>query len=349
MTTPDPDSLGGTPASDTPLAEAATPPAGTPIPPAAPSSASSAAASAGSAPSWATPPPPGPTPPPGAAPYGSAGAGQGSGAQAPGGQAFGAGPGGQAPGEAYGAGSGAQASAGQAYGAGQPYGAGYGAPPPNWPGASDRRDTQPPGLVFGVILVVVGVLFLALRLGNITLGPNAWPLWLIVPGLAMLIASMFVPSRGGLGLAIPGTILAIIGGILWVQETYDLYATWAYAWALVAPTGPGLAMLLYGIVHGDGDIARDGLGTTVTGLALFVGFGLFFEGVLGISGHRIDHLDQVLPFAAIGLGVVLIAMAFIDGGRHDRWRDQQRADHRAQRRAAKEQRRAEKAARRAAR
>jgi hypothetical protein len=193
--------------------------------------------------------------------------------------------------------------------------------------------------------VVVGCIFLLLRVGNIALGPDAWPLWLIVPGLAMVAGSLFIPSRGGLGLAIPGAMLAIVGGILWVQATYDLYATWAYAWALVAPTGPGLAMLLYGAVHRDGGLARDGLGATLTGLGLFLGFGLFFEGVIGISGHRMENLDQVLPYAVIGLGALLIILAFVDGGRHNAWRDERRAE----RRAARDLRHTERAARRAAR
>ncbi|MFN8630872.1 MAG: hypothetical protein U0838_11300 [Chloroflexota bacterium] len=295
------------PKPEPPPTEAVTPPDWTTPPPAAPAPPTPPPVDAA-----ATPPPGAAAPPPGSAPYGTAAGAPPYGTTPPG-----------AP----------------------PYGSGYGAPPPGW--SAGRHEPQPSGLVFGVILVVVGGLFLALRLGNITLGPNAWPLWLVVPGLAMLIGSLFIPSRGGLGLAIPGAILAIIGGILWVQETYDLYATWAYAWALVAPTGPGVAMLLYGIVRGDGDLARDGLGTTLTGLGLFVGFGIFFEGVVGISGHRIENLDQVLPYAAIGLGVLLIAMAFIEGGRRDRWRDEHRAERRARRQAEKEQRRAEKAARRA--
>ena len=236
-------------------------------------------------------------------------------------------------------------SAGNAWAAVPPPAAG--STPPGWSQPSpwpERRESPPSGLVFGIILVVVGALFLALRLGNIALGPDAWPLWLIVPGLAMLGGSLFIPSRSGLGLAVPGVILAIVGDILWVQATYDLYGTWVYAWALVAPTGPGLAMLVHGGVHGDVELARDGLRATLVGLGLFLGFALFFEGVLGISGHRIENLDQVLPYAAIGLGVLLIVLAFVDGGRHDSWRDQRRAE----RRAAKERRRAERAAQRAA-
>ena len=230
-----------------------------------------------------------------------------------------------------------------AYGAAPPPGS-----PPAWSSAApwpEHREPRPAGLVAGIILIVVGALFLALRLGRVELGPDAWPLWLIVPGLAMLVGSLFIPSRGGLGLAVPGAVIAVIGVILWVQSAYGLYATWAYAWALVAPTAPGIAMLAYGAVHRDGDLLRDGLGATVTGLGLFVGFGIFFEGVVGISGHRIENLDRVLPYAAIGLGLLLVVLALVDGGRSDPWRDQRRAE----RRAARERRRAERAARRAAR
>jgi hypothetical protein len=187
-------------------------------------------------------------------------------------------------------------------------------------------------MVLGVILVVVGCLFLALRVADVSLGAHAWPLWLVVPGLAMLLGSLAIPARGGLGLGVPGAILATVGLILWVQETYGLYGTWAYAWALVAPAAPGVAMALYGLVHGDRDLAADGLRAFLTGIGLFLGFGLFFEGVIGISGHRIDNLDQVLPYAVIALGVLLVALSLLDGGRASR-RAARREDRRARREA----------------
>ena len=169
----------------------------------------------------------------------------------------------------------------------------------------------------GIVLVVIGVVVLLIRLVDTTLGSSSWPLWIIVPGLVMLIGSLAIPPRGGLGLAIPGTILALVGGILWVQDAYGLYGTWAYAWALVAPTAPGLAMLVYGLARGDRDLAADGFRTTLVGLGLFLGFGLFFEGVVGISGHRIANLDEVLPYVVIGFGALLV-VASLFTGRRDR-------------------------------
>ena len=145
-----------------------------------------------------------------------------------------------------------------------------GPPPPGAPGspppggapsvatpAPDRR-TQP-GLILGMILVVVGAGLLVGRVAELNLAASAWPVWIVVVGLAMLVGSFFIPPRGGVGLAIPGAIVTMVGLVVWVQDAYDLYATWAYAWALVAPTGVGLGMMLYGLVRRDGELASDGL------------------------------------------------------------------------------------------
>jgi hypothetical protein len=189
-------------------------------------------------------------------------------------------------------------------------------PPPPQPQQQPQQQPQTqPGLVAGIVLVVIGVVVLLVRLVDVALGSSSWPLWIMVPGLAMLAGSLAIPPRAGLGLAIPGTIIAIVGGILWVQDTYDMYGTWAYAWALVAPTGPGLAMLIYGLARGDRELAADGFRTTLVGIGLFLGFALFFEGVIGISGHQIANLEEVFPYIVIGFGALLVVASLFGGGR----------------------------------
>ena len=189
---------------------------------------------------------------------------------------------------------------------------------PMTPAAPPPLRTETPGspqlaLVGGIILVIVGTLFLVGRVLDITLGAHAWPLWIIVPGLAMLTGSLFIPPRGGVGLAIPGAIVTMVGLVLWVQESYGLYETWAYAWALVAPTGPGLGMLVYGLARGDRELVGDGLRLTLIGLGLFLGFALFFEGAIGLSGERLAGLDEALPFVVIGLGAVMVVLSLVRG------------------------------------
>src|SRR5262245_30209752 len=171
--------------------------------------------------------------------------------------------------------------------------------PPTQPG-SQREDTGPRrgSLAGGIILVVLGLAFLVARVFRIELGVDAWPIWIVGPGLALLIAGLVVGGPGGLGLVIPGSIITTVGAILWVQDATGLWSTWAYAWALVAPTSVGAGMFLFGITHGDRELTANGLRTLLVGLALFFGFALFFEGVIGLSGGRIPGTDLVLPLVA---------------------------------------------------
>ena len=201
-------------------------------------------------------------------------------------------------------------------------------PPPAGvpPVAEPARPATPPvaaarppqaGIVAGIILIVIGGAFLVARLADLTLGADAWPMWIVIPGLAMLVGSLAIPPRGGLGLAIPGALITMVGLVLWVQESYDVYATWAYAWALVAPTGPGIGMLVYGLARRDRELTADGTRTTLVGLGLFLGFALFFEGVIGLSGNRIAGLDEILPYVVIGLGALMVVLS-LAGGRGTR-------------------------------
>ena len=187
-------------------------------------------------------------------------------------------------------------------------------PPPPPPARAPERSDRGP-LVAGVVLVVIGLAFLAGRFVTVELGVDTWPLWIVVPGVAMLIGSLFIPDRGGVGLAIPGGIVTMVGLVLWVQSATDLYATWAYAWALVAPGGVGVGMFLFGLFRGYRDIVANGLRTILVAVGLFLGFAFFFEAVIGLSGNRIADLDTILPAALVVLGVVVLAMAFVPRGR----------------------------------
>jgi hypothetical protein len=166
-------------------------------------------------------------------------------------------------------------------------------------------------LVLGLALVGLGGLALLAQAGGLTLG---WPAWVIVPGVGLLIAAVVIGGPTGSGVAAVGGIVTMVGVVLAAQEAFDLYATWAYAWALVAPGGVGLGLTIYGLATGRRDDLRGGLGALGVGVVLFlVGF-LFFEGVVGLSGGRFDDLTSVVvPLLLMGLGVVLLVGAFVPG------------------------------------
>jgi hypothetical protein len=170
-------------------------------------------------------------------------------------------------------------------------------------------------MVFGAILILLGLLFLAERFLEINLGRYGWPLFIIVPGVVLFVASLAAPPREGSGLAIAGGIVTAVGVILAVQNATGLWATWAYVWPLVAPGGSGLGMALYGLLRGQPELVSSGARSIGAGLGLFVAFGLFFEGVIGLSGDPFLVGSDYLPIVLIGIGALLLVWGLLRGRR----------------------------------
>ena len=177
---------------------------------------------------------------------------------------------------------------------------------------SSRRTT----IVLGVALVALGALALlgqALRIDILGLG---WPIFILVPGLVVFASGVAVGGKAGLGLAVPGRIVSMVGVVLSFQAATGLWATWAYAWALVAPGGVGLGTVLYGLLTGQRDLVRGGLPILLAGLGLFIGFGLFFEGILHLSGPAFSLAEPLFAVGLVGLGAAILLLGMF-GGRRD--------------------------------
>lgn len=170
-----------------------------------------------------------------------------------------------------------------------------------------RRGT----MALGLALVIFGGLALLGRALSIDLLGLGWPIFVVAPGLALFAAALAVGGRAGLGLAIPGGIVTMVGVVLSFQAATGLFSTWAYAWALVAPGGVGIAMVLYGLLTGQGGIVRDGMPVLLTGIGLFMGFGLFFEGVLHLNGDRLPVGEPVFAAAIVVLGAAILLKGLV--------------------------------------
>lgn len=186
----------------------------------------------------------------------------------------------------------------------------------------ENRWSRVSAVVVGLLLIAVGVVFLAVQsLGwqlPFDLGRVGWPLFIVAPGAVLLVVGLTLPAEPGVGLSIAGGIVTTVGLLLAYQSVYDHYASWAYAWALVAPTSVGAAMVLWSLLHGRGDIARGGIGALAVGLILFLAGFAFFEGVLNIGGDRgLAPLGrQALPIALIAAGILIIVTRLWPGRRH---------------------------------
>jgi len=164
-----------------------------------------------------------------------------------------------------------------------------------------RRD-----LILGGSLIAIGILLLLRQILDLDLGLVAWPVFLVFAGVVLLVFAVADRNRWG-GLAISGSMLTVTGALLLYQEATGLWATWAYAWALVFPVSTGLGLLLYGWLIQRGGPLAVGRRFVVSGLVLFALGAAFFEGVVGLSGFDLGQVGRVaFPAAIIGFGIVLL-------------------------------------------
>ncbi|MGD0249168.1 MAG: hypothetical protein ABSB75_08965 [Candidatus Limnocylindrales bacterium] len=160
--------------------------------------------------------------------------------------------------------------------------------------------------IIGVFLVALGLFFLVSEQLSFDVGRHGWPLFIIVPGALLFLMGLAISHEGGLGAAIPGGIITTVGLLLFVQESTDTYASWAYAWALVTPGSVGVTLTLWGLIHRRWDLFDAGVQAAAAGFGLFVVLGLFFENVLGLDGAHGSVLRNTLPVMAVGLGVLVV-------------------------------------------
>lgn len=185
------------------------------------------------------------------------------------------------------------------------------APPPPAAGQVAALSGPSSSLAVGIVLVVVGVFFLIMRLFQIDLSTYGWPLYVVIPGLTLLIVGYFSLGTGAL---VPGGIVTITGLILLAQNASGDWASWAYAWTLVAPGGVGLGLFLQGLrVHDHGQ-QRVGRNLMFWSLLMFmIGF-VIFESIFNISGQDFGVVGRAaLPVLLIIIGVTLLARSMQRG------------------------------------
>jgi hypothetical protein len=159
---------------------------------------------------------------------------------------------------------------------------------------SQRRSS----LAGGLVLILLGALFLAVQwVPGLQLW-FSWPLIIIGIGVLLLIVGLLT---GVPAMAIPACIVGGIGGLLYWQNATGNWESWAYAWALI-PGFVGVGMVLSGLLGGDTrQTVRGGAWLILISLVLFAVFASFF-GALGLVG-------RYWPVLLIGLGLLVLAQS----------------------------------------
>jgi hypothetical protein len=159
--------------------------------------------------------------------------------------------------------------------------------------------------VGGIVLVGLGVLFLVQQAVGFDLGRFGWPVFVLLPGLGFLLA-FAMGRRGTAGMAVPGCVLTTIGLILILQNTFELWQTWAYAWALI-PASVGLGLRLQGERLNQPRVIKTGTGMLEGFLLAFVVLAAFFELILDLSHFVGGGLRGTLgPAVLILAGIYLL-------------------------------------------
>lgn len=163
------------------------------------------------------------------------------------------------------------------------------------------RARRPDGpTIVGVILVLLGLAWLLGRVANVDMTQVPWPLYVIVLGVVLFLLSVPARDRGGEGLAVVGAMVTVTGLILLYQDATGHWESWAYAWALIAPGGVGLGLLLFGLLGGRRGLIGAGARAALAGLGIFLVGAVFFELILNIGG---DHFGQP---GRVALSIVLV-------------------------------------------
>jgi hypothetical protein len=167
-----------------------------------------------------------------------------------------------------------------------------------------RRGPDQAATIGGVVLVGLGLLFLLEQSFGVDIGHFTWPLFVILPGLGMLVAFALAP-RSAAGLAIPGCVVTTIGLILGVQNTFGLWQTWAYAWTLI-PAAVGLGLRLQSEQLGQPRAMQVGTRMFEFSLLAFVVLFIFFEFILDLS-----HFTGGVLRSTIGPAVLILAGIYL--------------------------------------
>lgn len=163
--------------------------------------------------------------------------------------------------------------------------------------------------ISGIVMIGLGAFWLFAQMTDLNVGAIFWPWFVIVPGLLLLVWGLSLKGGAGQGLSIAGSIVSLVGLVLFYQQLFDQFQSWAYAWALVAPGGVGLGQVLYGVFHNDTALVRGGTRQLRIAAAIFLAGVVFFELIIGISGYGLGF--WAWPLLLILAGVAIMAFGLV--------------------------------------
>lgn len=176
-----------------------------------------------------------------------------------------------------------------------------------------RREDRSAAPILGLLLVLIGVFFFAVQAFAFDWQQISQfgPYLISALGLFLFVLALVVGGQRGETLVVFGSMLTMAGLLILYQDRTGRWASWAYAWALVAPTSIGVGFLIYGFVKGQPELTRRGIRLTAVGLALFLILLVLFEVVFGLSGLLPGLTNYVPAVILISIGALILLGSWI--------------------------------------
>ena len=162
-------------------------------------------------------------------------------------------------------------------------------------------------LFLGILLIAVGAWLVATRqipsLAQFTENMTG-AMWTIGAGVLILVIGLVTNAPG---MAVPASIVAGVGGILYYQDQTNDYSSWAYMWTLI-PGFVGMGTILAGLL---GENTRRNLAGGLRMIVISAVMFLVFATFLGDIDFLGEYGEAIL---LILLGVFVLARGIMRGG-----------------------------------
>jgi hypothetical protein len=162
---------------------------------------------------------------------------------------------------------------------------------------SEKKPVRGSNATLGAVLLGLGVLLLVFNV----LGLSAGPLIVTAVGLGLFMAMVLLGKRSG-WLAVPASVVTMVGLLLIYTNLFHHGQSWAYTWTLLFGAA-GMGILISHFWSGRPQSTRFGTLLVQASLVAFVGFGLFFELLIFSKGS--------LWGALLGPAVLILAGGYL--------------------------------------
>ena len=157
-------------------------------------------------------------------------------------------------------------------------------------------------IIGGLLLITLGVVLLLTNNFYFPMMSALWPFIIIAVGAAFFVAMVVRGPQGG-ALAIPGSILSLLGIILLIQTFTNNWVNMSYLWPIFVFGGIGTGLLIESWWSDKLELKRAGYTMLVLALVFFVAFGTFFSALFGES-----NTVAVFAVLLIGAGVLTLVL-----------------------------------------